>query len=414
MKSRLTIALLGKYFGWGGGSDLLRSITNALALKTKSEPLTIYLLLPVENRIKNREDVVELGKRIVLDLAKFKCRSFKERPLYDSSMLDFFEQIDGHIEIVLHNDTKGGLRRCLREIGADVVLPVLDCLDNSFPLPWLGYIYDFQHKYYPQFFDVDTCRHRDIFFGSILKTARGVLVNSRSVKKDIATFYPGNPCRVFAMPFAPAPVADWFEEPAEDLRRTYNLPECYFIISNQFWVHKSHGTAFEALAMLRLETLEDVHIVCTGNVQDHRFPGYFTELQTKIAAWGVADRIHFLGHIPKLDQLQIMKKAIGVIQPTLFEGGPGGGSVLDGVALGVPAIVSDVPINREIEAETVRFFTVGSAEELATKMGELIARTPVRPSPEILIERGREKAERLGDTLLEAIEYVMQNTPGRQ
>jgi len=408
MKSRLTIALLGRYFGWGGGIDLLRNIANALSVKAKSEPINLFLLLPVENRIESRSDIVKIGKGIIRDLVKFKFRNFKERPLYDASMLDFFGHIDGNIEIVFHNDTKAGLCQCLRKIDADVVLPVHDCLDSSFPLPWLGYLYDFQHKYHPEFFDIDTCRHRDIFFGSILNMARGVLVNARSVEKDISNFYPGNHCRIFSMPFAPTPVTAWFEEPEEEKLRTFSLPDRYFIISNQFWIHKSHGTAFEAIAILLHKMGLHVHLVCTGKTEDHRFPDYFIELQAKIAAWGVGDRIHFLGHIPKRDQIQILKKSIAVIQPTLFEGGPGGGSVYDAVALGVPVIMSDIPVNREITDETVRFFLAGSAEDLANKMAELISDRLVRPSLNELIVRGRERAEQLGDTLLTSIEYVMQ------
>ncbi|MBT0653024.1 glycosyltransferase family 4 protein [Geomobilimonas luticola] len=412
MKSGLTIALLGRYFGWGGGIELLRVIGHALALKANSEPLKLYLLLPVENRLECREDVLELGARLVSNLAKLKLISHKERPLYDPNMLDSFTHIDGHITIVFHNDTNGGLIRCLQKIDADVVLPVLGCLDDSFPLPWLGYIYDFQHKYYPQFFDADTCRGRDLLFGNTLKLAKAVIVNSQSVKNDIATFSPDHSCRVFAMPFAATPAHSWFDAPEDGLHVKYNLPDNYFVISNQFWIHKSHGTAFEALAMLR--QAPEVHIVCTGLMEDHRFPHYFAELQAKIEAWGVADRIHFLGHIPKLDQIQIMKMAIGVIQPTLFEGGPGGGSIYDAVALGVPAIVSDIMINREIMEESVRFFTVGSAEDLATKMCELILNRPGRPSTETLIARGRERAELLGDTLLKAIEYVMLQSSRRR
>jgi glycosyltransferase involved in cell wall biosynthesis len=412
LKKTLKIALLGRYFGWGGGIDLLRNYANALAAKTKNEPLTLYLLVPVENKINSKWDLLDLGKRIVQDLAKFKFKGYKEQPLYDPSMLDSFDHIDGHINIIYHTDTKSGLCRCLQEIGADVVLPVLDCLDKSFPLPWIGYIYDFQHKYYPHYFDDETCRHRDIFFTSILNSARSVLVNSRSVEQDISTFYPGNPCKVFAMPFAPSPSTCWLEETKEDLRCKYKIPENYFIISNQFWVHKSHETAFEALSILHEKTGPEVHLVCTGNTEDHRFPRYLAELQAKIAEWQVADHVHFLGHISKLDQIQIMKKSIGVIQPTLFEGGPGGGSVSDAVALGVPAIVSDIPINLEIKDKPVWFFAAGTAEDLADKMEELIRQPSVRPSSEILIERGIERAERLGDALLEAIEYVVCDVKG--
>ena len=86
-------------------------------------------------------------------------------------------------------------------------------------------------------------------------------------------------------------------------------------------------------------------------MEDYRFPEHINNLQREIDELGIADQVHFLGHIPKADQIAIMKGSLAVLQPTLFEGGPGGGSVYDAVSLGVPALLSDIPVNREIENE---------------------------------------------------------------
>ena len=39
---------------------------------------------------------------------------------------------------------------------------------------------------------------------------------------------------------------------------------------------------------------------------------------------GLEQRVRVLGLVPKRDQIEIMKKACAVLQPTRFEGGPGG------------------------------------------------------------------------------------------
>lgn len=46
--------------------------------------------------------------------------------------------------------------------------------------------------------------------------------------------------------------------------------------------------------------------------------------------------------ILKLEQIEIMKDALGIIQTSLFEGGPGGGCVLDAISLETPSIVSNI------------------------------------------------------------------------
>ena len=123
---------------------------------------------------------------------------------------------------------------------------------------------------------------------------------------------------------------------------------------------------------------------------------------------GILDRIHFLGHIPKQDQIGIMNGAIAVIQPTLFEGGPGGGAVYDAVAIGVPAILSDIPVNLEIVGEAnLLYFKAGDASDLTEKMKTVLTSPVKRSNPEELLETGRVRIEKLGETLIEAIKYVI-------
>lgn len=122
---------------------------------------------------------------------------------------------------------------------------------------------------------------------------------------------------------------------------------------------------------------------------------------------GIEDKVHFLGHIPKIDQISIMKKSLGVLQPTLFEGGPGGGSVYDAVSLGVPAILSDIPANREIETEeNLFYFEAGSATDLSDRIRAFLKQEIKRPSTVELITRGEQRRRMMGERLLEAVNYV--------
>ena len=74
---------------------------------------------------------------------------------------------------------------------------------------------------------------------------------------------------------------------------------------------------------------------------------------------GIKDRVQILGLIPKRDQIELLKHSCALIQPTLFEGGPGGGAVYEAFSLRVPAIVSDIPINRELPADDLHHFFPG-------------------------------------------------------
>ena len=156
--------------------------------------------------------------------------------------------------LAIHRIKKGRpvLIREVKQNKLDAVLPAVHSLRADFPRPWVGYAYDFQHKYFPEHFPPENRRSRDEHFSDLLTAARAVIVNSRAVAADIARFVPEATARVFALPFAPAPQRAWGGDRPETLPR-YGLAPPYFLISNQFWMHKDHATAFEAFRLIAAE-----------------------------------------------------------------------------------------------------------------------------------------------------------------
>jgi glycosyltransferase involved in cell wall biosynthesis len=101
-----------------------------------------------------------------------------------------------------------------------------------------------------------------------------------------------------------------------------------------------------------------------------------------------------------------MKHAHAVLQPTLFEGGPGGGSVYDAVSLGVPAIVSDIPVNLEIDDPTVSFFRARDPQDLAEKMRRALDSDRRPPDVMQLLASGLRRRRQYGKEILRSIRYV--------
>ncbi len=96
-----------------------------------------------------------------------------------------------------------------------------------------------------------------------LPRAPAIIVNSKSVVRDIEEYYPHPKAALYSLPFCPPACPMGLDDIGEEMLRPYALPEKYFIISNLFWVHKSHQTAFDALRLLGDAGLDDVHIICT-------------------------------------------------------------------------------------------------------------------------------------------------------
>ena len=305
------------------------------------------------------------------------------------------------IEVIDYRDTASGLASAMRRCGAEALFPCANSLGRAFPLPWIGYVPDLQHKRLPYWFSEKERRARDKVFSRILTEAPAVVVNSAAVVKDIEEFYPNQKSRLFALPFCPpANLTQFSNSSGSEVRAAYHLPERYFMVSNQFWIHKSHETVFMALRQIR-DAGHDVGLVCTGKTFDYRWPEHFNNLKGIIEKNNLRDYVHILGVVPKRDQLAIMRESLAVVQPTLFEGGPGGGAVYDAVSINKPSIVSDIPVNREIDIGVVRFFAAGSAEDLAAKMADILVTPPRMPSREETLTRLTMRQQELGSFLLD-------------
>ncbi len=303
---------------WSGGIDFLRFCVSAL---NSVSPETTWSVLHPSKSI--RKSLTILAKNGVKILAGRKTGPSSW--ILRRELIDALSSSGARIDIVDYRDTASGLAHAMRQCRADVLFPCANSLGSSFPLPWIGYIPDLQHKRFPNWFNGRVRRSRNRSFSRILAEAPVVVVNAAAVVKDIDEFYPDHKARLFSLPYCPPANLELFAKASDPAVRTaYSLPARYFMVSNQFWIHKSHETAFLALRQVR-DAGHDVHLVCTGNTVDYRWPEHFNNLKSIIAKNGLQDYIHILGLIPKDDQLAIMRQSLAVVQPTLFEGGPGGG-----------------------------------------------------------------------------------------
>lgn len=402
----LRVGITGDGFvQWGGGLDFLRTVVSSL--HATSIPLELHFLAPGTGP---RATLQRVDRRLrAATKAMLRRKSAASHAPTRADLQRAIASFDAPIQLHDIDTGASALSRRARHLSLDVLLPSFSPLPFGRELPWLGYLYDFQHRHLPQFFTAKEREQRDHAFQSMLERARGLIVNANAVASDIATFYPHAQARVFALPFSTAPSPAWLSVDDAPVRVRHRIPSRYFIVCNQFWQHKDHATAFKAFAeFARRSGHDDVDLVCTGATSDYRSVDYFNSLVELLRKEQLQARVHILGLIPKGDQIALLKGAIALLQPTLNEGGPGGGSVYDAVALGVPAIASDIPVNLEIVGEElVSFFRARDPESLADAMQACIsAGSHRRPTTAQLVEQGRARRLRCGNVLLTAIDSV--------
>lgn len=285
----------------------------------------------------------------------------------------------------------------------DVPVPVVYCaaeaelfqhIDFYFPVNFnvlpgrcaASWVHDFQHKYLPQLFSKRDIEIRDALCARIADYSRLIFCSSFSVEQDFHTFYPCSQAITRVLSLRVYPEDEWYKGNPVEVQEKYGLPDSFVLCSNQFWLHKNHKLLFNALHLLRQKGVE-VHLVCTGQTGDFRNPRYFSELQDYLTHLGIDDLVHILGLIPRGDQIQLLRRCLFVVQPSLFEGL--GLIVQECQALGKQIIASDLEVHKEHQYGV--YFERHSFEDLADKMSALLAEAS--PGPELKEEaKAREKA----------------------
>lgn len=409
----MRIAIPAHEANWAGAMELLRILLGGLNEVRQDNQLELFLLLPA---IRYQGMAGNFGmalKRTIKDsLLQHKPRIFRPNHEHHKGFTDFIHQIEGlSCKIVYYPVGDSGLANCLRAIRADVALPLSAAPRSSLPCTFVGHLVDFQHRGLPSYFSPQECYQRDIQQAGLLLHAPLTIANSEAVKRDILHYYPwADPATILPLPFCPQAPSAWLEPLSDDLKKIYQFPDRYFIISNQFWRHKDHFTAFEALrTLIRDHPSSDASLglVCTGSLHDYRSPGHGQALQEFLCQHQLDSRVCLLGHIPKRHQIELIKGALAMIQPTLFEGTAGGLCVQDAVALGVPVLLSDIIVNQEAKADNVIFFRAGDAIDLAKAMASVLHQPPQRPSHQQLQTMAADNRRRMGEFLLEAINQAI-------
>lgn len=240
----------------------------------------------------------------------------------------------------------------------DISFQVYDQTINNL-VPNLGWIPDFQHLRLPEFFTEEQRQEREQQFGYIAKHADRVVLSSKDSKNDFEEAYPEFSEKAFVLPFSVCVPVDIWESDVHLVLDKYDLPDDYWYIPNQFWKHKNHRVVVDALVEDRDKIIPP--IVTTGGSHDPRNPDFFGTLMSKVEKQGLQDRFIYIGKISYRDVLVLLKGAIGLINPSLFEGWST--VVEEAKVLGKPLILSDINVHRE-QAQDALFFDPSSPESL--------------------------------------------------
>ena len=350
---RVGIPIIG-YKSWMGGVCYIELLVKALCALQEPERPELFLIVTDDSlpRLELHESILHLFKEIVF--------VGDQRP----------------------EDPNLGYAASHREL--------LETLDFYFPVmngAWptakaASWIPDFQHLHLPQFFHEEEQQYRSQNFAAIAAQAKLLVFSSQDAQNDFERFYPGSEAVTRVLSFYALPHDGWYSADCTKVQARYGLPDAFLICCNQFWTHKNHGMLFQAIAQLHAGGI-DVHLVCTGPTEDYRTPGYFDAIKELVATLGVGHLIHILGSIPRQDQIQLVRRAMALVQPSLFEGWST--VIEDCRVLGKTMLLSDLPVHREQAPRFGVYFDRSRLESLTGALRALLPR--LAPGPDAAQER---------------------------
>jgi glycosyltransferase involved in cell wall biosynthesis len=382
---------------WSGGMDLV--VNQLRAIKAAEPSASVWLLVPGARPTKQKFTWKSVRYAIKALIGRPRLPQNPEitQNLQSDELIRRLKQIDPSLEIRYSAGLDDGLAQAAAELRLDAVYLAMRCPKSRPACALVGYVPDYQHRHLPHLFSPKERIERDEVFSRLVHSSHGMAMNARAVADDMRHFTPEPLLSLHVLPFCPALNADWLGDRPE-LLSAYAINGPYFIVCNQFWIHKDHLTAFRALAEIA-KRHPNVSLVCTGGTTDGRDPTYFRKLEAESAKLGLGSRLLLLGHVPKRDQIELLKHAVALVQPTLFEGGPGGGSTYEAVALGQRVLLSDLSVNREINDGDVRFFPPGDHVSLSKLMEVALKEDPVKISPEELVSKSNARLKRYGEAI---------------
>jgi glycosyltransferase involved in cell wall biosynthesis len=308
------------------------------------------------------------------------------------------------------------VNRLLKRNGIDVVSHAWYIYKGKPPVKVIAWIPDFQYLHLPELFPNLNPNDETKVNQAIIAQADAVVLSSAHAYADfLRVAHPEHQGRGQILRFVCQPARTRAAESAPELPQLeskYGFSGPFFLLPNQFWSHKNHLLVLQAVAALK-ERGVYVQVLCTGNTKDYRLEGtpYVDSLRRFIAAHGLDKHVRILGMIDYGDLLTLMRHAVGVINPSRFEGWSS--SVEEARSMGKTILLSRIPVHVEQAPPDAHYFDVDDVEALATAL-ERVATTHDRSrhakAEEAALAQLGERTEAFGKQYFQLLKQVLQGT----
>ena len=364
---------------WLGGSQYIKNLARALTSLPSDErgELQVSVIVTSGFDIGHFADIQDVVK--VMD-----CESLM-------APMTFSNRIRWRLRRATGGTLNPRMEDFLNDQRVDFVYPARVRRNWTSKMRFAEWIPDFQYDYFPDGsnpLEIAERKSDNLFVTSSMPR---IVLSSKTAESDCIRLFPAATGKTFVFRFRISPPNLGDPARVDCFCKEFHIPERFFLVSNMFAPTKNHSVIFDALGKLATEGCRPI-VVLTGNIHDYRNPDFASTIFHGIHRNGVNDQIRLLGVVDKADQVNLMRRAVAIIQPSLFEGWST--IVEEARCLERPLIVSDLPIHREQDMPGAMYFDPNSSHELANILRSTWKDLP--SGPDLASEqRGRMKYEQL-------------------
>jgi glycosyltransferase involved in cell wall biosynthesis len=347
--------------GFSLGLDLTTYRSSQVGVKVVTDNLVPRLL-----------DYAQRDRDWISRLVVFVSSTERSSTLRDTGVSGFMQQnedLDIEIRELQIGDRHGLSALVARQVAMALSARELDlvhCFDYAIAYTSarraLATIHDLNYLTNPHSFTLRQRCVRAVLVPASIRAARHIVTISNTMRDEIVRVFPAAEEKITVIPNGAGSVTREATNAPETRRFTdQSRPGKLMLAVGTLRPHKNYVRLVQALAYID----SDVHLTIVG-----RDDGLRGTLERIAEESGVSQRVDFLGTVSDEDLLHLYKEADALIAPSLYEGF--GIPVLEAMTWGVPCVVSDIPIFREVTGDQAVFFDPRSSKAIAAGINNVI------------------------------------------